>query len=159
MSRGSHWRRISRRAAVLAGLCLGTGCINVPLVVASAKGYADAAARYATAAALSGNCEAGKDFAKDAGSQAFAAREAADKAAEEARTADWTTSQQMFIKYEYEARTAAEKARVAAEAALSACGAAFDWSLDDPLEATYDEEESNQGGYTIPSGPPPVPGP
>jgi hypothetical protein len=62
---------------------------------------------------------------------------------------------------EQTAREEAEQARVAAEAALTACGVAFDWGLGDPLDATFDQDESNQGGYTIPSPgpPPPIPGP
>jgi hypothetical protein len=57
---------------------------------------------------------------------------------------------------EQTAREEAENARVAAEAALTACGVAFDWGLDDPLDATFDQEESNQGGYVpLEEGPPP----
>lgn len=56
------------------------------------------------------------------------------------------------------AREEAENARVAAEAALSACGVAVDWDLGDPLDATFDQELSNQSDYTVPA-PGPAPGP
>ncbi|MFI5319900.1 MAG: hypothetical protein ACHQ6V_10025 [Myxococcota bacterium] len=76
---------------------------------------------------------------------------AADTASVEARHAAYAA---VLRAAEQTAREEAEAARVAAEAALSACDVAFSWSLEDPLEASYDEEESNQaGGYTPPPGP------
>ncbi len=63
-------------------------------------------------------------------------------------------------KAEQTAREEAENARVAAEASLTACGVAFDWGLGDPLDPTFDQDESNQSDYVIPSPgpPPPIPG-
>jgi hypothetical protein len=71
-------------------------------------------------------------------------------AEEEKIIAGWGNSGVALHEAEQTAREEAENSRVAAEAALNACGVAFDWGHDDPLDATFDQEESNQDGYVIP---------
>lgn len=76
---------------------------------------------------------------------------------EEKIIADWGNTGIAVHEGEETAREEAEATRVAAEAALSACGVAseFNWDYDDPLTPAYDQDLSNQDDYVPPSTPGP----